>query len=110
MQLVSGTTFLVGAYLLVQWWRAHRRSDRPTARVMCLIGAAVGISHLLWELYWVKQAGAPPVKGSPEQRALMFRLAVLAFPANLLLLIGLFELSFKLSFKLSIKRDSGDRG
>ncbi len=94
MQLVSGTTFVVGAYLLFQWRRAHRRSDRATARTMCLIGAALALAHLLWELYWVKQAGAPPAKGSPEQGALMLRLAVLAFPANLLIVIGLFELSF----------------
>lgn len=94
MPIVSGATFVVGAYLLIRWWRAHRRSDRGTARTLCLIGAAIALAHILWELYWVKQAGAPPVKGSPEQGALMLRLAVLAFPANLLLLIGLFELSF----------------
>ncbi len=95
MNIISGATFVLGLYLLLRWWRAHRSCDRQAARRACLFGAALGLAHLLWELYWVKAAGAPPAKGSPEQGALMVRLAVLAFPANLLLLIGIFELSFK---------------
>ena len=95
MYIVSGATFILGLALLLRWWRAHRSSDRRTARIMCLIGAILGLAHLLWEVYWIKAAGAPPAKGSPEQGALMVRIALLAFPANLLLLIGIFELSFK---------------
>ncbi len=95
MQTVSGATFVLGLLLLLRWWRAHRGSDRQTARRMCLLGAVLGLAHLLWEVYWIKAAGAPPPKGSPEQGALMVRIGLLAFPANLLLLIGIFELSFR---------------
>ncbi len=95
MQLVSIFTLVAGTLLLIAWWRAHRRGDRSRCRKICLAGTAVGLGNLLWELYWVKAAGAPPPKGSPEQQALMLRVAFMAFPANLLLVIGLFERSWE---------------
>ena len=93
MLIVSLITAAFGVVLLIAWWRAHRAGDRARCFRLCLVGGALGLAHLLWELYWVKAAGAPPPKGSPEQGALMFRLAGLAFPANLLLVIGIFEFS-----------------
>lgn len=94
MHVISALVGIVGAALLLLWWRAHRRGERAVCRRLCMWGAALALSNLLWELYWVKQ-GAPPAQGTPEQRALMFRLAAAPFAANLLLVIGLFELSLK---------------
>ena len=94
MQAISVAVGLVGTLLLILWWRGHRRGDRARCLRVCGLGAALALAHLLVQLAWVKHLGAPPEKGSPEQHALMFRLAFAGIPANLMLVFGLFELSF----------------
>lgn len=85
-------TFLIQVYLLLSWWKSHRKKDGKE-KMICFWGFLLGQIYLMWEVLLVKQTGKP-LPDSPQQKMLMLRLILGGALGGLFVIMGLFYVSF----------------